>query len=102
MTTQIQAILSSTVLNVEGVYEAKFVSMPEVGGIPHYVGHPATKELLDTLGAVHTTGLFGGLEVGQSFLAVPVQNPSRDEGWTVHKAIDGLQDLRVTLITRIA
>lgn len=101
---QVVAGLSSTVINVEGIYHAHMgLPMPEtLEGLPHYVGHPSTKAVLDALGAEKVPGLFGGLAVGESFLAFPIVNPRGDGEWTVDRAFASRDELRVTLITRIA
>lgn len=95
--------LSSTVINVKGIYRVETdLAMPEaLTGLPHYVGHPSTKSVLDALGAEKVPGLFGGLKVGESFLAFPIVNPRGDGEWTVDRALGSLDELRVTLVTRI-
>lgn len=102
----IVAALSSTVINVTGEYRVEVgISVPNsLEGIPHYVGHPDTAAVLNRLGAVAQPkgSMFGGLEIGQSFVAVPLQNPDRSGGWTVDQALASVDQLRVTLVTRIA
>ena len=101
---KIVAVLSSTVINVSGVYEVKVgVPMPDVKGLPSYVGHPDTAKLLEHLEVVPQPkgALFSGLEPGDSFLAVPLANPDRSAGWTVDQALVGIESLRVTLVTRV-
>ena len=98
------AILSSTIVNVSGLYEVQVnAPLPNLEGIPSYVGHPDTAALLAELGveAQPKGSLFGGLEVGQSFVAVPLQNPNRSQGWTVDQAVSGVDQLRVTIVTRV-
>lgn len=96
------AVLSSTVINVSGKYDVQVsVEMPDIKGLPSYVGHPDTAAVLEKLGVNKVSGLFAGLEVGQSFLAVPLSNPNRDEGWTVDQALSSLSELRVTIVTRV-
>jgi hypothetical protein len=57
------AVLSSTVLTKDGIYQYEGTDTPpDVSGLPHYVGHPATRYLLDGMGAVYTPGYFGGLK----------------------------------------
>ena len=36
-----------------------------IEGVPHFIGHPATKEIVEKLGAVQAERLFAGLEPGQ-------------------------------------
>ena len=90
-----KAILSTTVLVQDGNYSVYTLTDAEIenlnlSGIPHFVGHPATKEILDGLGAVHTPGLFTGLEPGETMLAVSIKQglSSRGEvGHTVHQNV---------------
>jgi hypothetical protein len=99
------AILSSTILNIEGIYEAKIVepNAKMFEGVPSYVGHPNTAALLLDLGVTKPeTNLFGGLRVGESFLAVPLLNNPRTEGHTVNQSVSSLRELRCTIVTRIA
>ena len=97
------AVLSSTVLT-DGEFRCETISFPsDLSGVPHYVGHPDTKVLIETLGAVQASEkLFTGLQVGESYLAVPLANNSRDAGWTVHKAVSDLSQLTAKKVTRIA
>ncbi|MDH4330907.1 MAG: hypothetical protein OEV93_05170 [Candidatus Moranbacteria bacterium] len=96
--------LSSTVINVSGQYDVLVgIPMPkDLSGLPHYVGHPDTKAFLDKLGGRKTPGLFEGLRVGESFLAFPLQNSRKDNEWTVDQALNDIEEIRVTLVTRIA
>ena len=62
------AVLSTTVLPLDGIYEVETVDPEQVNieGVPHYIGHPATKEIVEKLGAVQAeTKLFSGLEPGE-------------------------------------
>lgn len=98
------AILSSTVINISGRYDVEVgIPMPEISGLPSYVGHPDTASLLAKLGVepMLKGSMFNGLEIGQSFIAVPLANPNRSEGWTVDQALASLDGLRVTRVTRI-
>lgn len=100
---EFMAILSSTVLT-EGTFECKTVPFPtDLTGTQHYVGHPATKALLEALGANPApTKLFGGLEVGQSFLAVPLASNPRADGYTADTAVSDVSQLTAKVVTRIA
>lgn len=102
---KVVAVLSSTVINVSGNYDVEVgVSMPEIQGLTHYVGHPDTRKVVEELGAKYAGQgeLFKGLEVGESFVAVPLANPDRSSGWTVDQALESIDQLRVTLVTRKA
>jgi len=97
------AILSSTVLT-DGTFTCQTVPFPaSLEGVPHYVGHPATKSLLEALGATPApTKLFSGLEVGQVYLAVPLASNPRAEGWTADTAVADVSQLTAKVVTRIA
>lgn len=97
------AILSSTVLT-PGTFRAEEIPFPaSLEGIPHYVGHPATRSLVEALGAEKASEtLFGGLEVGQSYLAIPLQRNPREGGYTQDIAISDTSELKAMLVTRIA
>lgn len=97
------AILSSTVLT-PGTFQAKEIPFPaSLEGIPHYIGHPATRALIEALDAEKAPdALFGGLEVGQSYLAVPLQRNPREGGYTQDVAISDISELKAMLVTRIA
>lgn len=103
MAEKFTAILSSTVLT-DGTFKCETIPFPKgLAGTPHYVGHPATKALLEALGAVPApTKLFGGLEVDQSFLAVPLANNPRAEGYTADTAVSDVGQLTAKVVTRIA
>lgn len=102
-TYNVVAALSSTVMNVSGTYRVEVgLPMPtSLGGLPHYIGHPSTKEVLDAMGAEKVPGLFDGLQIGESFLAFPIQNPRKDAEWTLDRALESVDEIRVTLVTRI-
>jgi len=47
------AILSTTVFPLDGDYTVKTVSIsdiPDITGVPHYIGHPDTKKIVESLG----------------------------------------------------
>lgn len=100
---KVVAALSSTVINVDGQYDVKVgLPMPtDMKDVPHYVGHPSTKAVLDALGAEKVPGLFDGLKVGESYLAFPIMNPRGDGEWTVDRALASPDEIRVILVTRI-
>jgi hypothetical protein len=96
------AVLSSTVLGIDGVYRRQEVNFPNIEGVVHFVGHPNTKALIEGLGAVPSTEkLFSGLEVGQAFLAVPLAQNPREEGWTKDTAVLSVTELKAVVITRV-
>lgn len=101
--TNFVAILSTTILTV-GDFRVEQIAFPEsLAGIPHYVGHPETKALIEELGAQQAPEkLFTGLQVGETYLAVPLANNKREAGWTVHQAVAGVHELRAMRVTRIS
>jgi hypothetical protein len=74
-----------------------------------YVGHPATRGLLEALGATTDTsgvngapGKWAGPSVGESYLAVPLAQNPRAEGWTANVAVESVAALKAIRCTRIA
>jgi len=108
---KIVAILSTTILPTDGIYRRQEIpfddaTLEAIKDTPHYVGHPATQELLNNLGAIFIQGKFSELKVGESFLAVPLANNQRGtdaapQGTTYNAAIEGLKDLKAVLVTRL-
>lgn len=102
-----KAVLSTTVLPLDGTYRVETLPMgeiPEIKGIPHYVGHPATREIIESLGAVKAeSNLFTGLLPGEKAICFPIQqgkSSRAEEGRTVDQQVD-LADLAIRVITRI-
>lgn len=97
------AVLSSPLTFGSGIFKSQEVEFPsDLKGIQHYVGHPATRGLLDALGAEYTPGRWVGPQVGESYIAVPLAQNSRDGGWTKDQAIESTAQLSAILITRLA
>ena len=100
------AVLSTTVLPLDGTYKvATLASCPELSGIPHYIGHPDTKAIVESLGAVQApTKLFSWLQHGERAICFPIQQGRSSraiDGFTSpHQAVK-LKDLQVRVITRI-
>ena len=102
-----KAILSTTVLPVDGVYRVQTLpsgQIPSLVGVPHYIGHPDTQRIVESLGAVPApTKLFPGLDVGEQAVCFPIQQgkSSRvDLGKTVDQAVS-MDDLQIRVITRL-
>lgn len=102
------AILSTTVLPVDGVYRVETLppgEIPDLTGVPHYIGHPATKEIVEGMGAVHaTTKLFPGLAVGEAAVCFPItqgKSSRATEGFTTPHQEVTLEDLQIRIITRL-
>lgn len=103
---KIVAILSTTVLPKDGVYKVKTMEkVPDLAGLPHYIGHPATKSIVESLGAVQApTNLFPGLEPGESALAFSIKqgrSTRRKAGYTTPHQEVNIDDLDVRVITRL-
>jgi hypothetical protein len=107
-----KAILSTTVLPIDGTYkvytlagEAREHLLNSLSGVPHYVGHPDTKAIVEALGATQApTKLFTGLEVGEQAVCFPIKqglSTRATEGFTVHQAIEEVGTLDVRVITRL-
>lgn len=107
-----KAILSTTVLPLDGTYNVRTVQGAErdgilndqIAGVPHYIGHPDTKAIVEALGAVPApTKLFAGLEIGEQCVCFPIKqglSTRATEGFTVHQAIEEISKLDVRVITR--
>lgn len=97
------AVLSSTVLSKEGTYQyVTFESMPLLPkGIPHYMGHPATRHILDSVGCTYTPGYFPGLEVGQAYLTCQLRDPRKGSEFTKDNPNVGMIDLKFGYVRRI-
>jgi hypothetical protein len=99
------AILSTTVLPLDGTYTVLTVEAPdnlELEGIPHYVGHPSTKQLLESLGAVQAPSkLFTGLQPGESALTCAIkQGQSVRTTGTIDQDVT-IDQLSFRVVTRI-
>lgn len=113
MTKSFVAILSTTVLPLDGTYtvttlqgEERESALRSLTGTPHYTGHPDTKAIVEGLGAIPApTKLFAGLAVGETALCVPIKqglSTRASEGFTVHQAIQEIGTLDVRVLSRIA
>ncbi len=111
--SKLVAVLSTTVLPIDGTYQVRTLRDAErdeclngLAGVPHFVGHPDTKAIVEAMGAVLApTKLFKGLEVGESCVCVPIKqglSTRASEGFTVHQAISELGTLDVRVLTRLS
>lgn len=106
--TNFKAVLSTTVLPKDGIYSVKTVSFDEVKnlfqGVPHYIGHPATKEIVEKLGAVQApSNLFEGLNEGEYALVVSIKQGKSNRvknGFTMPHQDVQLDDLDFRIIYR--
>jgi len=102
----IVAVLSTTISPIDGLQDIYTVSIcPDIQGVPHYIGHPDTKEIVEQLGAVQAPSkLFTGLQPGESAVCVPIQqgkSTRATEGFTTPHQGVVLSDLSVRIMTRI-
>jgi hypothetical protein len=72
------AILSTTVLPLDGTYSVQTVGIDKAkslfAGVLHFIGHPATKEIVENLGAIQSPSkLFLGLQPGESALSCRIK-----------------------------
>lgn len=102
------AVLSTTVLPVDGVYRVETLpkgEIPDLSGVPHYIGHPDTKEIVESLGAVPAESkLFPGLAVGETAVCFPIQQGKSNravDGFTSPHQSVSLDDLSVRVIARL-
>jgi len=99
------AILSTTIIPLDGCYEINSINIseiPDLTGISHYIGHPTTKEIVESFGAVKApTNLFKGLEkAGEYALCFSIKqgmSTRKEEGFTTpHQNVDlSMLDVRV-------
>jgi len=103
---KIKAILSTTVLPLDGTYQVKTLDIvPDLKGVTHFIGHPATREIVENLGATPTLQkMFKGLEVGECAIACSIRQDRTNRnanGFTSPHQDVTLSDLCFRLITRI-
>jgi len=99
------AVLSTTVLPLDGTYRVETLSScPDISGIPHYIGHPDTKAIVESLGAVQApTKLFSGLQPGEQAICFPIQQGKSNRAETGNITVDqhvDLSMLSVRVMTR--
>lgn len=102
------AVLSTTVLPLDGVYRVQTLppgEIPALVGVPHYIGHPDTKAIVEELGAVPApTKLFPGLAVGEQAICFPIaqgKSARAVDGFTSPHQSVSFDDLQVRVITRL-
>lgn len=103
-----KAVLSTTVLPLDGVYRVYTLpkgQLPDLRGVPHYIGHPATKAVVESLGAVEApTKLFPGLQPGEKAVCFPIaqgKSTRAEQGYTSPHQEVTLDDLQVRVIERL-
>ncbi len=103
-------VVSSPLGFVGAVIVFEEIEFPaSLAGMVSYVGHPATRALLETLGAeTDATGTNGapgkwaGPAIGESYLSVPLAQNARPDGWTANVAVESVAALKAIRCTRIA
>lgn len=100
------AILSTTILPLDGTYKVTTLdTVPDITGVPHYIGHPTTAAIVADLGAVKAdSNLFAGLQPGQTALAFAIaqgKSTRATQGHTTPHQDVTMADLTVRQITRI-
>lgn len=107
------AVLSTTVLPLDGVYQISRVPVQEALealrrkfiGTRHYVGHPATKRLLEEYGCLQASvKLFPGIEIGEWCLCFPIKQgqSDRSQGGTTVNQETSIDNLECRIVWRIA
>lgn len=103
METKIVAITSTTILPEDGTYRVeRLKTCPDISGIPHYIGHPSTKEIVEKKGAIPSANkLFKGLEVGESQICFAIKQgmSDRTQGGTINQEVSEDQ-LDIRMVTR--
>lgn len=102
---RIIAVLSSTVLISTGAYNYTEVApghTPDLTGLPHHVGHPATRHLVEAAGATYKSGLFAGLAPGEAFYVAQLRNSRKGAEFTKDHPNVLPEDLKWGLVHRLA
>lgn len=96
-------IISSPLAFPGATVKAQEVPFPSsLAGATSYVGHPATRALLEALGAETLTGKWVGPAIGEQYLAVPLAQNNREGGYTQDQAVESVAELRAILLERVA
>lgn len=104
--TRLTAVLTSTVLT-PGVFRATEINLATttLTGVPHYIGHPSTRSVVESLGAIPAPErFFAGLQPGEAYLAVrlrPESNTSRASGGITLDTEVSISDLEAMLVERV-
>jgi hypothetical protein len=104
---EIVAILSTTVLPLDGTYKITTIDPGSVNvtGVPHYIWHPDTKAIVEAMGAIPAeTKLFSGLQSGQSAFCFSIAQGKSTrvvDGFTTPHQTVTAADLTCRIITRV-
>lgn len=103
-----KAVLSTTVLPLDGTYRVHTLppgEIPDIAGVPHYIGHPDTRTIVESLGAVPAPEkLFAGLQPGEQAVCFPIQqgkSTRATDGFTSPHQDVNLLDLSIRVIKRV-
>ncbi len=104
--SEYKAVLSTTVLPKDGTYSITTLSTtPDLKGIKHYIGHRATLEIVENLGAIPaTSGYFPGLEPGEAAVSFSIKSGRSSravKSYTLPHQEVTLDDLVIREIRRI-
>lgn len=104
---EIVAVLSTTVLPLDGIYSVETVdpNSVDIDCAPHYIGHPGTKVIVEKLGAYPATEkLFVGLQPGETAVCFSIaqgKSTRAIDGFTSPHQDVTLEDLTCRLIRRL-
>lgn len=100
------AILSTSVMPKDGIYVIRTVAREKVDmkGIPHYIGHPCTKKIVEDMGAKPSKSrTFRGLQIGEMAICVPIKHSKnhREHKFTRANQIVTINDLCFRILKRV-
>jgi hypothetical protein len=103
----IVAVLSTSVMPKDGVYSIYTIPRKAVHieGVPHYIGHPCTKRIIEEMGAVQANNRsFRGLRIGEEALCVPIKHErnKREHRYTRANQNVTVDDLCFRVLKRLA
>lgn len=100
------AVLSTSVMPKDGLYSIKTVDRATLclEGLPHYIGHPCTKRIVEKLGAYPSKSrTFRGLKPGEEAICVPIKHTKnkREHHFTRANQKVSVEDLCFRILKRI-
>ncbi len=102
------AVLSTTVIPQDGLYRITRLlpkDLPPLKKIQHYIGHPATKGIVEEMGAIAApTNIFKGLQPGECAVCFPISGHLSDRyrnGYTLPHRFVTIRDLSPKLLKRL-
>ena len=102
----IVAILSTSVMPKDGLYSIQTIprTAVHIEGVPHYIGHPCTKKIIEEMGAVQANNRsFRGLRIGEEALCVPIRHDrnKREHRYTRANQEVTVEDLCFRVLKRL-